>query len=124
MTALNALPTADITALYNSLADKPVKKFSSKGQAVERLESLLDVQGKIWNGVEIVDKPTRKGDRSTMVIRVLNPVFPSPKKRTGRNPYAVYADGLTVADALAQGVLKRDLWWDVKQGYIELVSAN
>lgn len=39
---LTALSIAQLTELYNTLAEKPVKKFASKPVAVDRLQAVLD----------------------------------------------------------------------------------
>jgi len=44
-------------------------------------------------------------------------------KRNGRNPYAIYKNGLTIAKLLELGVLRADLWWDsVHTKAIEIVQ--
>jgi len=44
-----------------------------------------------------------------------------PPKRNGRNPYAVYKTGMTVAEFQAHPVAKAaDLWWDEKNGHIRI----
>lgn len=55
--------------------------------------------------------------RDTDVITVLQ-LPTKPKKNSGRNPYQHYANGLTVRQVLDLGLTRRDVNWDVKQGYI------
>lgn len=133
---LTTLTTRVISDLYHSLEGvTPVTKFKDKAAAVRVLEAALKAQKKLVVP-DMVGEPTiinkiakgpqpdaaPKVDKMALVITV-HERRPA-KLRTKRNPYEIYQDGMTVGEALAAGVLKRDLWWDVKTKAISLAAKQ
>ena len=60
--ALNAKSLAELTAIYNEHADKPIKKFSgSKAEAIERVLKVLPKAAKAKNNKGISTSGPRTG---------------------------------------------------------------
>lgn len=134
MTKVQTYPdmtVAELTALYNTQAARPIKKFDSKQAAFARIDQLCYEKGlRITPEKKLapVAKTTgpkggKRGGKGKMgarkysdahVVRVLRTV---PEKRvTGRNPATEYRDGRTIAALLATGnVTRRDLNWDARE---------
>lgn len=132
---LTTLTTRALSDLYHSLEGvTPVNKFKDKAAAIKVLEGALKAAKKIVvkgdDGPLVLDRPTKgpqpdaapKVDKMALVITV-HERRPA-KLRTKRNPYEIYQDGMTVGEALEAGVLKRDLWWDVKTKAISLSAKQ
>lgn len=129
-TKIESLTIAQLTALYNTAADKQIKKFQSSDYGLKRIAKLCEAKGLVVNEaatalVAAGKKAARKatgskkanGTRRTrarftedMVIVVLR--SEQPKRTTKRNPYSVYKTGMTIAKALEKGVLRRDVNYD------------
>lgn len=127
MIDLKAYSLAELADLYNTGADRPIKRFADKPTGKAKIEALAKAKGLVLSadGKKLVkprNKTTSAGRPKTkgaggrarftgdMIIVVVQQG--EPKKITKRNPYSVYRTGITVQDALKKGVTRRDLNWD------------
>lgn len=115
---------AELTSIYNSAADRPVKKLQDKKSGISRITTLAKTKGLVLatNGDRLVTPDKAPGTEvvgsgrgrmrytDDMVIVVDRKA--EPKKITRRNPYKVYQTGITVAEAISRGVTRRDINWD------------
>ena len=127
MANLSNLTLVDLTALYNTKADRPVKKFSSKPQAIERIRKLMKAGNLALNDNAdgfVSKQPRKRGAQRFMDTDIIIVTGSRPEKRlTKRDPYSIYETGMTVGQFLGHADMKRrDVNWDNRQGYIKVVS--
>ena len=110
----------------------PLKSWSeSKQKLAERLKTIMSLS---LAPTQPTKPPAPKksatarkvgGRRKFSDAAVITVVQPrNPKRRTGRNPYGVYQTGMTVAQALAKGVKRRDVNYDAWAGHISCAEPT
>lgn len=129
MKNLAKLTLVDLTALYNTKADRVVKKFQSKATAIERIRKLMSQQHLALNDNAdgfVSKQPRKRGAQRFLDTDVIIVTGSRPEKRlTKRDPYAIYATGMTVGQFLGHPDMKRrDVNWDNSQGYINVVKPE
>lgn len=138
---LNNLTAAEIVTVYNSVEAKPVKKFRNKDVAVERTIAALKTHGlelradhdedaiedfgfAVLHPAPADGRSARRTHSDEMVITVLTEGNPKRKNSKSAKRFALYTDGITVAEyKIAVGESSRalaDIRWDEDHGYIEV----
>jgi len=130
--------TAFMVQLYNKYADKPVKKFKDKQTAAERLFTLLSEKAQEYVPAElpktvkakVTGKPNSSSKRNRSKLDV-NKKVSIVEERAAKVQSGVIKNRLehykgkpkvqTVLDKKIEDLGPRDVAYDVKQGYIELV---
>lgn len=72
----------------------------------------------------VTPKPSRATLDAATTINLLVPVNPKKVGSAAYARYALYVNGATVASALAAGLWRVDLIWDLKHGFISLSPAT
>ena len=127
---INRMSMQELTRMYNKLAGTQLTKFSTKKKGQERL----------WALVQDQQPPARRGGGQP------EPSAPAPKKKSGaraafgmdqrikvlaeENPkregsasfdrFALYRDGMSVAEYLDAGGRRPDLVWDCRYKFIAI----
>ena len=111
---LSEMTSSAIVELYNSYADKPVKKFADKATAVKRTFAVLPQKVKPTGEAEQAE-----GKVDALHARVITLlVAENPKRGASAQRYALYRTGMTVGEYLAAGGRSKDINWDVAREYI------
>ena len=124
MIDLKTKTLAELGEIYNSAADRPIKKFQDKATGRAKIDALAKEKDLVLsaNGEKLVAPQKRTAARRATSprgrVRYTDDMIivvdrrPDPKKITKRDPYKIYRTGITVADALSRGVTRRDINWD------------
>ena len=60
---LETMPYADLLAIYNALAEKPVTRFDTRANGVRRTEALLEARGlKLVDAARLADVVLQDGN--------------------------------------------------------------
>jgi hypothetical protein len=124
---LESFSGSDLVSIYNSVSGKePVKKFSTKGVALDRTWSALKnvehvPEVKLDSGVGRCKYPGHAK------IKLLKEECPRRDGTHGAANWALYRDGMTVADyldALKESPLSahgcKHFYWDVAKEFVEV----
>lgn len=118
MNAINTktAKTSELVAFYNAHSDKPVKKFTDRATAEARVTALLKTL-----------KPAKpaKANRSNVIEREIQVLVEANPKREGTKSYerfAIYADGMSTEEFKRLGGRAKDLKWDERHGFIQLIG--
>jgi hypothetical protein len=102
----------------NAKAGKEIAASKKQAKAPKAAESKK--QAKAADGAEKAEKPSYlplpDGTPDALVVKML--VQENPKRGASAQRFALYRDGMTVAAALAAGVQRADLRWDLAHGWI------
>ena len=118
------LPLSGLVKLYNSLTDKPVKKFSTKPIALARVQTMLESYSLVEK--ETLSTPVKtKGGRPGKITKdaVITLLVASNPKRIGTASYErfeLYRNEMTVQEFLTTGGRRADLEWDVARKFIRI----
>ena len=134
---LDTLDNPTLLRIYNHLkTGKPVVKLESHVKGIRSiwgllgklgpdgapsrdLESILEGQPKVEQNKSKPNKRTKKYGtdlRITLLVKK-NPKRPATKAFTA---FALYRTGMTIGEALAAGVSKGDISWDVRHKFISV----
>tara|TARA_R100000963_G_C4618593_1_gene86781 strand:- start:295 stop:822 length:528 start_codon:yes stop_codon:yes gene_type:complete len=129
--------TAFITQLYNKYADKPVKKFKDKHTAAQRLFTLLSEKAEDYVPAKLPETVKAKVTAAPTTAKRNRSKLDTTKKvsivqkRAERVQSGIILNRLehykgkpkvqTVLDKNIENLGPRDIAYDVKQGYIELI---
>ena len=131
---LDALTNAQLAAVYNQAAERPVTKFADHATAVKRTQMALEAKeldflvgddGTITVAAAGSPEVAKGDDR---VITVLVEENPKGAFGASHRRFALYKTGMTVGEyvkgVMALGherrVAIRDLAWDTGHGYIKV----
>jgi len=124
---LAKLSLGELVALRNRCnPSKPIKSFRDKPTGIEALWKLGEEVP-----VEQPNKPKRlereRGGKSQLHsddhVITLN-VTENPKRGKSAARFALYEDGMTVSDAIEAGVLRADINYDTRKGFITVKSPH
>tara|TARA_R100001594_G_scaffold21919_5_gene42510 strand:+ start:1485 stop:2015 length:531 start_codon:yes stop_codon:yes gene_type:complete len=130
--------TAFMVQLYNKYADKPIKKFKDKQTAAERLYTLLSeraeeyvpadlpktVKAKVTAKPNSSNKRNRSKLDTTKKVKIVEERAAKVQSGVIKNRLEHYKGKPTVQSILDKKIEDlgpRDVAYDVKQGYVELV---
>ena len=129
--------TAFIVQLYNKYADKPVKKFKDKQTAAQRLFTLLSERAEDYVPVKLPETVKAKVTAAPTTAKRNRSKLDTTKKisivqkRAEKVQSGIILNRLehykgkpkvqTVLDKNIENLGPRDIAYDVKQGYIELI---
>lgn len=82
------------------------------------LAAQVVAQADLSAATETPKGPRAKPHAASTVIRLVAET--NPKRGKSAERFAIYRDGMTVAEFLAEGGLRADLAWDAEHGYISL----
>lgn len=134
-TVLGKLSNAELATVYNTVAKRPVTKFSDRAAATKRTIAVLEDTGHTviltrdepgWQVVAISDAPSEFGDR---VITLLAETNPKTMQSKSYRRFACYRTGQTVQEFIREveklrgghrRMAVRDLKWDESHGYISI----
>lgn len=114
------MTSAELVESYNKLADKPVKKFSSKSNGIKRLKEIM-----------ANDKPKEAPKKATggsqkfalkdgHTLHKLLDHNPRREGTHGHESWNAFNSGMTYLEAIDAGARNRDLRWDILHGRIEI----
>lgn len=126
---LETFTITQLASIYNSTQpeEKHIKKFSDKGVALDRTWSALKTQDPQVKAVVKTRSDYRCKYDDDAVIRIEADECPRRKKTgNGYKNWALYRDGMTIAEYLAErakhdeigGGVCEHLYWDVDQGNV------
>lgn len=122
-----------VMALYNGLCGDSVTRFATTAVMVQRFLAALAQVSQSVTTIEgdITVSETEEKTKSTKTwkeidlnktIRVL--AEKNPKRGKAAERFALYSDGMTVADARKAGVRSIDVHWDIEHQFIELMEPQ
>lgn len=122
---LEKLSLGELVALRNrAVPDKPIRSFRDKPTGVAALwklgEEIPTEQPKKRRGEnERGGKSQLHSDSHIITINVAE----NPKRGKSAERFALYEDGMTVAAAIEKGVLRADVNYDARKGFITVKRA-
>lgn len=139
LTTVASTSTKDLVVYYNmNSGKKPIKKFVDRPTAVARVTALLEaakpspmktiVATVTSKKTAPAKKPAAPVGRALFTDAAVITIVhkgDNPKRGPAAERYALYRDGMTVAEYIARGGTRRDVVWDAfHQGWIKVTGTR
>jgi hypothetical protein len=113
--------------LYNKRTGEQVKKFSSRGNGLNRLwKAITDASivsvARETKAVKVKAEGPRTGRLTGKKLKKLKETNPRRAGTFGWHSWNKYESGTLYEDAVKKGARPVDINWDLKHGYVEAVA--
>lgn len=139
--SLKDVPLDVLVTIYNTIRpEKPVKKFADRATAHEKMRGVLEVLAKPGPQAAVVGdispktpkaprdpnapKAPRVGKLDDHTIEFISKENPRKPGTSGHRSRELAKEGMTVAEFVAAGGVRRDLEWDVEKGWTKLNAPS